>query len=141
MRHTTLLAIICIVTFSQCEETIPDPSNHRLGDTVTVHLGDTVEVGSVPYRVSFDALLSDSRCPLDAVCVWGGEVKTQVSISNRSNAMTMVLGFYEPWKVPRDTFEQVTIELLGVLPHPVLQSDSLNTTNKSIQIIINPLDQ
>jgi len=43
------------------------------------HCGDTVLNGQT-VQICFDSLLSDSRCPANANCVWQGEATVKLSL-------------------------------------------------------------
>jgi hypothetical protein len=46
-------------------------SQAEAADSIRVRVGQTVVVEGI--RVRFSAVESDSRCPVDAVCVWAGD--------------------------------------------------------------------
>jgi hypothetical protein len=46
--------------------------------TVVARLGETVRVGDVEIRPL--EVLEDSRCPLDAHCVWAGRIRVKVAV-------------------------------------------------------------
>jgi hypothetical protein len=50
------------------------PGALTLDDTVSVVLGSSAVTRDGAVRVSFAQKLADSRCPIDAVCIWAGDV-------------------------------------------------------------------
>ena len=46
--------------------------------TVTARLGEEVQIGDI--RVTPLEVVEDSRCPIDATCVWAGRVRLRVRI-------------------------------------------------------------
>lgn len=65
----TLLALFA----ASCVELYSPPSDYRLDHlpgTVVLRVGDAVVADGV--RFEFEAVSHDSRCPIDAMCVWPG---------------------------------------------------------------------
>lgn len=44
-------------------------------------LGRTVSIAGTPQRVTFEAVPEDSRCPIDAVCVWAGNARVSLRVT------------------------------------------------------------
>ena len=45
---------------------------------VTLAVGDEVGVPGTVLRLALTDILSDSRCPIDATCVWAGDVEVEI---------------------------------------------------------------
>ncbi|HKR08627.1 MAG TPA: hypothetical protein VJS39_05515 [Gemmatimonadaceae bacterium] len=60
-------------------------------------LGQTAALSGTGYRITFDRVTEDSRCPVDVVCVWAGDAKIRLLI-DRSTAPAdiRVLGLTPP---------------------------------------------
>lgn len=57
----------------------PIAASVALGDPVTMAPGDTLPIGGVA-RLRFDAVVDDSRCALDVVCISAGDAVVRVSL-------------------------------------------------------------
>jgi len=44
-------------------------------------LGDDVRVSGTVLRLGVAGLIGDSRCPVDAVCVWEGDVEIEIGVA------------------------------------------------------------
>ncbi len=53
-------------------------SQSEAADSIRVRVGETVVVSNA--RIRFNAVESDSRCPMDAVCVWAGDAVTSFTV-------------------------------------------------------------
>jgi len=95
-------------TGPQCEFAACPPENATSG-RVTTYMGGTATTLNV--TVSPQALISDSRCPVDVQCVWAGtvEVRTVLSTQVAHGEHTMKLN--EP-----QNFGDFTVTLLEVSP-------------------------
>ncbi|WP_070137182.1 hypothetical protein [Crocinitomix algicola] len=56
--------------------------NFQLNDTVSFTLGKTYHCqDDIDLFVSYDSLISDSRCPIGAECFWEGEAEAKFKIN------------------------------------------------------------
>src|SRR5215207_4308110 len=90
MRHRLFLVLCCVL--AGCQRTTPaSPANPgrtsdassrdaEQGDTIKIRLGETHQVGG-GLGVEFSGVLSDSRCPMNAVCVWQGDAAVRLGLA------------------------------------------------------------
>jgi hypothetical protein len=70
--------------------------------------------------VTFRQVVSDSRCPINAMCVWAGEATVAITVRRTGQEAR-----YELQMTPLDvskrtvTHQGVTIEFQALQPHPV----------------------
>lgn len=76
---------------------------------LTAHLNETVSAFGV--SVTPKEVLEDSRCPVDAVCVWEGRVRISATVVSEIAASTQEFVLREPV-----VFEGEEVTLLGVTP-------------------------
>ena len=72
-------------------------------------------------QVRFEKVIADSRCPVDAICVWAGRVEVKVSFTQAGNSQTQILALGDNAGTAFSniaTFGDFTVELLSVLPAP-----------------------
>ncbi len=50
----------------------PVTAGHPLGEPFTLAVGEELEVGDGGLSLGFTAITEDSRCPMDAYCLWEG---------------------------------------------------------------------
>lgn len=55
-----------------------------LDEPFKIREGDSVALPSESLEVHFDAVVADSRCPANAICVWAGEAKVAISLADAS---------------------------------------------------------
>jgi len=91
-------------------------------------LNDTIEVSqnslwvNDKYDVSIriDSILSDSRCPMDAICIWAGNAEVRFAFSSSGQNALITLNTHGGVNFPSDT--QVfgyNVELVELSPYPV----------------------
>ncbi len=61
------------------------PSDVAAGQEFTLAPGAAAVADGL--RVSFERVVSDSRCPTDAVCVWAGEVIVELKVDGGSRQL------------------------------------------------------
>jgi hypothetical protein len=50
------------------------------GSSFRLALGSTVRIRGTDLHVTFDRVVEDSRCPVNVLCVWAGEVTLELGI-------------------------------------------------------------
>jgi len=57
-----------------------------LGEEFVLHVGQTTaQVGETGPRLTFEAVLEDSRCPVGVTCVWAGDAVVVVALDGTDN--------------------------------------------------------
>lgn len=100
----TLLAPLALLSLSACA-IIPDTP--RVGQEAAsqgtpVGLGKAVWAGDV--ILTPQAVKEDSRCPVDATCVWAGKLTVTTRITATHWAQTAQITLGEPYEVMGRTF-------------------------------------
>ena len=112
--RSLLLVLIAIVTVTACSSpTSPDvvagaPFDLQVGATATLADG---------LRLRFQRVRSDSRCPLDALCVRPGEAIIDVSLA-ASNGTLEVREMRTDTPGSLISYAQHTIQLTALAPYP-----------------------
>lgn len=78
----------------------PHQRSAALGDTVPLALGTSVRIAPSGPTITFERVLSDSRCPPDVVCIWAGSVRVRLAISGSGEPAKVEL---ESGTEPRST--------------------------------------
>ena len=91
------LAALLVAALASCRTTgdIPvaiesQPRTAEYGDTVTLAIGASVRLAPAGTLVSFDKVLSDSRCRPEMMCVWAGSVRVRLTVSENAGSATAV---------------------------------------------------
>ncbi|MBA7613786.1 MAG: hypothetical protein GH143_05095 [Calditrichaeota bacterium] len=118
-----LLLICCLVGLS-CDE---EPPQVLYGEPFELAYGESqvVEVGTEEIEVGFQAVLSDSRCWLDAVCKWEGRARIQLWLSSSGQDTIYLEPFIYGYVLKEDTTahkrvfsEEYAAALLQLDPYP-----------------------
>ena len=110
----SLLVALATVAIAGCSgPTSPDaaagtPFDLQVGATATLSNG---------FRIRFERIRSDSRCPLDVVCVRAGEAVIDVSLA-ASQGSVEVRQMRTDAAGSRIEYADHTIELTGLAPYP-----------------------
>ena len=77
--------------------------------SIEARLGQKVDVGGP--RITPLKVLEDSRCPMEARCVWAGRVRLEVRVETGAGSSVQELASDKPLPVADGS-----LELLGVMP-------------------------
>ena len=61
------------------------------GETMTLRVGQKRSAGKGDIKIKFVRVAEDSRCPEKSACVWAGNAKVEVVISNRRGSSTVTM--------------------------------------------------
>ena len=54
------------------------------GAAFSLPLGKTATVSGTAFRITFNRVTEDSRCPVDVTCIWAGDAKIELAVSRTS---------------------------------------------------------
>ena len=87
-------------------------AQREIGRAFDMKIGETIGVGEL--RLTFRSVEDDSRCPIDAVCVWAGDAEIALKIEQGNQAAVAALHtMLEPKKTEWNGY---TIALVSVAP-------------------------
>lgn len=72
-------------------------------------------------KIQFNKVLEDSRCPIDAICVWAGRVEFEVTFTQPGSTESAILLLGDPTGSDYSdsaTFGEYTVKVLQVKPEP-----------------------
>jgi hypothetical protein len=116
-----------LVFFAACSNTNeavlldPDPEAAAVvtdrGRTFELRPGQVARVGNAGLLVGFRGIATDSRCPIDVVCVWQGDAEARVPVTIGRRAWT-ALALHTGIEPHSAVFEGYTVTLVSVAPAP-----------------------
>ena len=123
MRHLTAALLISALAAcssnSTSEVTTPSQNSQtvaqqELGRAFSMKIGESITVGEL--RLTFRSVEGDSRCPVDAVCVWAGDGEIALKIEQGTKAAVAALHTtLEPKKTEWNGY---TVSLVSLTPAP-----------------------
>ena len=109
------LLFVGLMLGSSCDSP-SSPSGVPLGRPFELAPGASRQVNGL--RLGFERVAEDSRCPIDAICVWEGDAAAVVSLRSPSGE-SVSLDLHTGGGRPRETsFAGYTVRLLALLPAP-----------------------
>src|SRR5688572_21155749 len=112
---TAVLAACSSSTSTSTDATLQSSqtvSQREIGRAFEMKIGETVGVGDL--RLTFRSVEGDSRCPIDAICVWAGDAEIALKIEQGSQAAVAALHTtLEPKKTEWNGY---TIALVSIAP-------------------------
>jgi hypothetical protein len=116
-----------VILFSRCADHASDSTCGANNSALwSEHATTSIQVGNSVCNngtgIVFKKVISDSRCPKDANCIWAGEIRIQLQIfSGTDTLVTLELTTREP--TAEVTVDQKTyvIEMTRAEPYPMSQ--------------------
>jgi hypothetical protein len=110
--------VFCLMAVTACADNTPT-SPTPLNQEIVMAPGQAVSISGAGLSIRFEGVLSDSRCPANALCVWAGDahVRIQVRPSIGSTGSTRAYDFHTAENRPVN-HDDVTIELTQLFPYP-----------------------
>jgi len=108
MKLFALLPAAALALAGCTTVSMPLPSNEPADDLSRTVIGKTVGAGGP--KVTPLAVLEDSRCPMDARCVWAGRVRLSARIDLGAGSQLRELTQGEPLQVADGTLELVEVQ-------------------------------
>lgn len=116
MRAFPLLCCLLLVT--GCSESPTSPTI-PLNREFVLAPGAAALIGGASMTIKFNGVTGDSRCPADAVCVWGGDAIVSLTVTSTGGSRNHELHTGDMRPV---THDDVTISLVQLAPYPFSSS-------------------
>jgi len=78
--------VLCLLFVTACDETSPVVPTVPLSQRFPLEPGETASVEGTSLRVQFLRVSGDSRCPVDAICIQGGDAIVHVRATESTAA-------------------------------------------------------
>ena len=118
MKHLILLSLLIIASCSsgqkKATETNTLPAEIGIGQTTTID----------KTKITFNAVIEDSRCPTNVQCIWAGRAKILVTITEKGKEAVqkeVILGETKPGENADKTIVEsngTTIMVSELKPYP-----------------------
>jgi hypothetical protein len=114
-RRALALAVAVIAALAVACDSPTRPTVADVGEPFSLKVGNSARVGDI-VTVKFDRVVSDSRCPLDALCITPGSATIEVQVTIGSDQRTFALTTDAPgWNVVHGGF---LFRLVELQPYP-----------------------
>ncbi|HVE66846.1 MAG TPA: hypothetical protein VNC59_09715 [Thermoanaerobaculia bacterium] len=93
MKSSAWAPALAFATGLACSHPAPHaPPGPPAEERVTLRAGESAAIRGTPARITFERILSDSRCAVDVVCIQAGEATASFRLdAGRAGADTFVL--------------------------------------------------
>jgi hypothetical protein len=98
MRYLRIPLVLLTALVSACGSSAtsssfpaPTTTDVSLDQQFTLAPGQTARIPGQGLSVRFDSVTGDSRCPIDAVCVWAGDATVRLTITTAQGSRAAVV--------------------------------------------------
>jgi len=142
MRHlSTAGTVLLVAAIAACSSSptadVSAPAQTNTTTTqrevgkATMKIGDSIVMGEL--RLTFRSVEGDSRCPIDAVCVWAGDAEIALKIEQANRAAVAALHtMLEPKKTEWNGY---TISLVSLTPVR-RAADAVNPEDYRAEVVV-----
>ena len=115
---SVLLAASLTATTRADSERRTEPA--RLGQEFDLRVGQRAVFRKTNLTVKFAAVKEDSRCPSDVTCVWAGNARVELLLTNGRRTTSVTLNSNTAAPLPADsTFAGYSVKLVNLSPYPL----------------------
>jgi len=133
-RLAILLAVLVLLPPLGCNSQISEITAN-LGQEVELKIGQSISIEEEQIKVKFVEIVTDSRCPDGATCIWQGEVTCIVEITYFESMYLKTLTQPGLTQEPsRDVFKEYSIAF-NIQPYPELGKE-IKTNEYRLQLVI-----
>jgi hypothetical protein len=115
-RILTIISIVCVGVSAGCAGNLTRPTPLALGESFELHAGASAILQG-GLTIAFNRVESDSRCPMDALCVWAGDATVTVSLSKAAESRVQRELHTDP-RASETSYLAYSIKLVALAPHP-----------------------
>jgi hypothetical protein len=112
VRILIIISMLC----AGCTGSSTQPSRTPLGRPFELRSGASAILDGGP-TITFDRVASDSRCPMDALCIWAGDAIVAVSISEGAGG-SVHRELHTEAAGSEASYLAYSIKLLALAPYP-----------------------
>jgi hypothetical protein len=114
---TLLLALVTILSIGTTTIAWPNRPETFKRETFALRYGNQKTVARGELRIRFVTVMEDSRCPVGVNCVWAGNAKIQVKVSDR-RGRSKVMELNTSGEPRGAQFGRYAINLVNLTPQP-----------------------
>ena len=111
------LTLVCLLGVTAACDGSPTGPTVVLDERFTLAVGDAATVEPSTVRLEFVEVSGDSRCPADAVCIWGGDAVVWLRATAGTAGTTLDLHTGDSARASA-TFQGLRVELKELQPYP-----------------------
>lgn len=139
MRHVTVAVIITALAGCTSSTTTGVEGTAQTNQSVTqrelarveMRIGESITIDDL--RLTFRSVEGDSRCPIDAVCVWAGDAEIALKIEQGTQTATAAL--HTTLEPKKTVWNGYTIAFAGLTPAPTA-SKPVNVADYRARIVV-----
>jgi hypothetical protein len=118
MEKKFLILVVLLFILGCDEERLlsPGQSVQKLNTEFELKVGQWVSIDGEQISFKFESVPEDSRCPMNANCVWAGNAKVSLSLLETKCALNTTL---DPHEI---TYSNHKIKLVSLTPYPFTEA-------------------
>jgi len=112
MTRTSPSTSLALIALLACSSTVTAPVN----EDFTLTVGESIAVQGTPITIRFLGVLEDSRCPVNADCIWAGNARVELELRGLDAPATLSLNSFNGAK--EVVYGSYRVRLVELVPVP-----------------------
>jgi hypothetical protein len=131
-----ILVIAVLFGFSliACSDLTNNYSSVEINEEFDINVGGIVEIKDVGLVIKFISVGDDSRCPIDAICVWEGNAVINLDLKN-SDGDTFSAQLNTSLDPKQVSFSNLKIQLRALSPYPK-SNETINPNSYIAKLLV-----
>src|SRR5262245_3182078 len=117
-RVAVLASLLAIATLTACSSDRPGAPTGPVNAQVVLAPGQSADVAGAGIRLRFVAVMGDSRCPGDALCIQGGDAIVQIEVLPTGGGSGLTSYNLHTGSMQPVRHDDLTIALVELMPYP-----------------------
>jgi hypothetical protein len=129
-----IFLVMMVLTAINCSDSSTNYIEIELDDEFEIKVGNSAILSNKSIIMKFKAVTEDSRCPIDAICVWAGNAAITLDLKNSiGDQLSIKLNTYlDPRSID---FSGVIITLVELKPYPQ-STEQINPNDYVAKLIV-----
>jgi len=112
------ILLIGVSTYAGCNSINQNENAVTENDTITIRINETYRNDNLNFTLRLDSVLSDSRCPYGAECLWAGNAEVRMKLKLNDNS-EYLFKLNTLQSLRQDTvFKGINCKLIELMPYP-----------------------
>lgn len=127
------LFIVCSIIYG-CSDSLTNYHDVPLDKEFSLRVGESVIISKQGITIKFKSVEDDSRCPMDAICIWAGnaEVVLELKYSGRREQTVRLNTNLYPKNIK---YSNLLIDLKDLTPYPK-SDETINPDDYVVKLIV-----
>lgn len=134
----TIILLSLSILLIECSDSSTNYNEVELDKEFNIKVGDSAIISQQGIIIKFKTVSEDSRCPIEALCIWPGNATVILELKN-SNGDTLTSNLNTSIEPKEVNFSNLITVLKGLTPYPQLDG-TINSSDYIAKLLVKNKD-